>query len=177
MKEEWKPVFGYIGYYDVSNKGRVRSYLRHARGRYVLSKNPQRILSPIKHTHGYLRVVLWRPCGKSSRYIHRLVLETFVGDCPAGMECCHVDSDKTNNSLENLRWDTHRNNQLNYGESPVLGKPGTSNPAATLTIDTVRRIRELGQSDLTHKQIAERLGLQRRNVSRILQGTRWANVG
>jgi hypothetical protein len=39
--------------------------------------------------------------------VHRVVLETFVGPCPDGMECCHNDDVKTNNRLDNLRWDTH----------------------------------------------------------------------
>lgn len=47
----------------------------------------------------------------SCRYVHRLVLEAFVGPCPSGMECRHFpDSDTRNNSLENLSWGTHVQN-------------------------------------------------------------------
>lgn len=42
----------------------------------------------------------------------RLVLETFVGPCPEGMECCHNDDNSYNNVLSNLRWDTRRANLL-----------------------------------------------------------------
>ena len=84
MNEIWKPVKGYEGYYEVSNEGRVRGL-----DRYV--KNP---------AHG------------KNFQIHRLVLETFVGECPEGMECCHYDDDCANNNLSNLRWDTHENNVL-----------------------------------------------------------------
>jgi len=59
---------------------------------------------------GYCRVELYDK-GKLTRYkLHRLVLLTFVGPCPEGMEACHNDGLKTNNRLSNLRWDTHRNN-------------------------------------------------------------------
>jgi hypothetical protein len=44
---------------------------------------------------------------KGQQLVHRVVLETFVGSCPDGMECCHLDDVKTNNKLVNLRWDTH----------------------------------------------------------------------
>lgn len=45
-------------------------------------------------------------CGRS-------VLETFVGPCPEGMECCHFpERDRSNNRLDNLRWDTHHENVL-----------------------------------------------------------------
>ena len=41
-----------------------------------------------------------------TKYIHRLVLEAFVGPCPEGMETCHNNGVRTDNRLENLRWDT-----------------------------------------------------------------------
>jgi hypothetical protein len=51
--------------------------------------------------------------------VHRLVLETFVGLCPKGMECCHApDPDKTNCRLENLRWDTRGNNHRDRSKVP-----------------------------------------------------------
>lgn len=50
-------------------------------------------------------------------YVHRLVLETFVGPCPEGMECDHVNRDRSDNRLQNLRWvtsvDNHRNTASN----------------------------------------------------------------
>lgn len=44
------------------------------------------------------------------KYIHRLVLESFIGPCPEGMECCHNDGNPLNNNLDNLRWDTRKSN-------------------------------------------------------------------
>lgn len=59
---------------------------------------------------GYIQAILYRDLTRSAKLVHRLVLETFVGPCPDGMECCHADGDVTNNSLDNLRWDTHQAN-------------------------------------------------------------------
>jgi hypothetical protein len=43
--------------------------------------------------------------------VHQIILETFVGPKPDGMESCHYpDPDRTNNRIENLRWDTHAEN-------------------------------------------------------------------
>jgi hypothetical protein len=47
-----------------------------------------------------------------SRKIQELMLETFIGPRPEGMECCHKDDDSQNNCIANLRWDTRRNNAL-----------------------------------------------------------------
>lgn len=48
---------------------------------------------------------------KTIKRVSRLILETFVGPCPPGMEACHgPDPDRSNNRLDNLKWDTHANN-------------------------------------------------------------------
>jgi hypothetical protein len=52
--------------------------------------------------NGYLRITI---AGQVHR-VHRLVLETFIGPCPPGLQCCHWDGVRTNNRLMNLRWDT-----------------------------------------------------------------------
>lgn len=62
---------------------------------------------------------------KETFYIHRLVLETFTGPCPPGMEGCHNDGDPSNNNLDNLRWDTKEANAadtLEMGRHVPAGK-------------------------------------------------------
>ena len=101
-QEHWLPVVGYEGLYEVSDQGRVKRLARVGKS-WVL---PERILKGC-HTHqGYVQVGMF---GKSKR-VHRLVLEAFVGPCPEGMVACHYDDNKENNRLENLRWDTEREN-------------------------------------------------------------------
>jgi len=49
--------------------------------------------------------------GKATTFrVHRVILETFVGPCPDGMEGCHWDGEPGHNWLSNLRWDTHQHN-------------------------------------------------------------------
>jgi hypothetical protein len=46
-------------------------------------------------------------CGIAQElYAHHLVLETFVGPCPTGMECRHLNGDRSDNRLANLCWGT-----------------------------------------------------------------------
>lgn len=102
-QERWLPVPGWEGLYEVSDLGRVRSLDRPngLRGRV-------RVLSV--GSHGYLDVGLCDGGVRRTRLVHRLVLEAFVGPCPEGQEACHADSDRTNNRLSNLRWDTTKAN-------------------------------------------------------------------
>ena len=49
--------------------------------------------------------------GNQKYFVHRLVLEAFVGNCPEGMECDHIDRNRSNNRIENLRWITVNHNR------------------------------------------------------------------
>jgi hypothetical protein len=92
--EEWRVVPDFPNYW-VSNQARV------------LGPNGFLKLSPLQGRK-YTRVKLYggsRNRSKAYR-IHRLVLEVFVGPCPAGKQGCHNDDDQFNNHLDNLAWKT-----------------------------------------------------------------------
>jgi hypothetical protein len=103
MSEVWIPIAGYEGLYEVSSAGTVRSKDRlDSIGRAARGL----LLRPETRPSGHLRVTLCRD-GKTRRlWVHRLVLEAFVGPRPAGMEACHNDGNPVNNVPSNLRWDT-----------------------------------------------------------------------
>ena len=113
MNEEWRPVVGWEGLYEVSDQGRVRSSDRtvHCKnGRTQRYKG--RVLKPRKSRDGHLRVYLCREGKPRNKSVHRLVLEAFVGVCPEGMECLHADGNPENNRVANLRWGTCSENAL-----------------------------------------------------------------
>lgn len=90
--EIWRPVKGYEGHYEVSNKGRIKS----------LASN--RLLSPHNNGVGYLKVELWKDKVGKKKYIHRIVADTFLPNPLNRTEVNHKDSDPANNTLENLEW-------------------------------------------------------------------------
>ena len=115
MNEEWRPVVGYEGLYEVSNTGQVRSvdrYVKYSDGRIHLHKG--KVLSPVKSNLGYLLVSLC--CnGKYKMFlVHRLVAEVFIENFDNLPEINHKDEDKTNNSVDNLEW-CDRSYNINYG--------------------------------------------------------------
>lgn len=96
---------GFPGYW-INRDGEVRS--QNIRG--VPSKNKWYKMSPILDTRNRYGFHLKKD-GKSY-WVRRapLLLLTFVGPCPPGMECCHTNDVSTDDRLDNLRWDTHANN-------------------------------------------------------------------
>lgn len=105
-EEEWRPVVGYEGVYEVSSLGRVKSV---ARGQ---GRRTGRILRTPLDPGGYPRVCLRRPAGKPDvRLVHRLAAEAFLGPAPEGKpNVLHWDDDKTNNRVGNLRWGSQSDN-------------------------------------------------------------------
>lgn len=114
-KEKWLPVPNYEGIYEVSSLGRVKSLARtvkHGNGGY--KEVPDRILKAHPDGKGYLGVDLHKG-SKASRKrfrVHSLVAQVFIGSRPEGLDVCHNDGDKHNNWVENLRYDTRKENIL-----------------------------------------------------------------
>lgn len=107
MKEEYKDIEGYIGLYQVSNMGRVKSL-----GNDKASK--EQILKPAKDKGGYLCVKLYKQGKIKFYFIHRLVAEAFIPNPNNLPQINHIDEDKTNNTISNLEWCTSKYN-INYG--------------------------------------------------------------
>lgn len=111
MSEEWRPVPGYEGAYEVSNRGEVKSIRR-----VVDKKNgstqtiPERIVAPSTTNSGHRFCALWKGNKRKRVYIHRMVAMAFLGGPPDSQEVCHNDGDPQNNFVENLRWGTRSEN-------------------------------------------------------------------
>lgn len=110
--EQWRPIPGYEGHYEVSDHGRVRSIDRkvsHAASGHITLKG--RMLKPAKGKRGYFHVNLTKERRGKTFTVHRLVALAFIGEPPfAGADCCHWDDDKENNHVSNLRWGTRSDN-------------------------------------------------------------------
>lgn len=171
MREQWENIPGYENAYQISDKGRVRSLDRYVRtvsktGTETTRKVKGTILNPQNHSAGYLSVQFF---GKS-KLIHRLVALTFFGKCPDRCEVAHNNGNKFNNSLENIRYATPKENakdRILHGRS---GK-GENNPQAKLKDADVREIRAL-RGWFYQKVLGEIFGVRQSQISRIQLNTR-----
>ena len=100
QNEEWKDVCGYEGAYQISSLGNVRN----SRTMYLLK--------PSKTNSGYYEVKLYdKNKSKSVHFrVHRLVATAFIDNPECKRTVNHIDGDKSNNTVSNLEWATHKEN-------------------------------------------------------------------
>lgn len=101
--EEWRPVAGFEGLYEVSNIGRVRSLTRY-----------KKVIKPIITNTGYFQYQLWHNGVCRTGLAHRLVAQAFVPNTDHKPIVNHIDENKLNNSADNLEWVSHIEN-CRYG--------------------------------------------------------------
>ncbi|MFV8232317.1 NUMOD4 motif-containing HNH endonuclease [Mycolicibacterium fortuitum] len=124
-QEQWRPVVGYEGAYEVSDQGRVRSLDRTIVEHSGKSRRLRgRVLTLMQNGHRDNRPQVSLGFGVH-RMVHHLVAESFLGPRPGGVDICHNNGDPTDNRLENLRYDTRSGNNLDqvaHGTHPHASK-------------------------------------------------------
>lgn len=103
--ERWAPIWEYLGYYEASNLGRVRSLprtIRRSDGKIVHRQG--KILTSARTTRGYQQVILSRDGEPRAHLVHLLVLTAFVGPRPRGLSGCFGSNGPADVALSNLYW-------------------------------------------------------------------------
>lgn len=110
MKEIWKDIANWEGYYQVSNTGRVKSLHRKYYNGYKMIPKDERILKQSKTGSGYCKLTLSRNGKSNYRMIHRLVAQAFIKNPENKRDVNHKDGNKMNNNINNLEWMTQLEN-------------------------------------------------------------------
>lgn len=117
MKEIWKDIKGFEGYYQVSNLGRVRSLdrdiLRHYKNKEKMVKWKGRIMALHNRSDGYPSVDLYKGHKRYEYAVHRLVAMEFVPNPKNRPEVDHINTIRTDARACNLRWVNRSENNLN----------------------------------------------------------------
>ena len=128
-------------------------------------------LKSFPNTSGYLMVDVLKDGKTTTRTVHRMVLETYVCDMPKGMECRHLDGNRTNNSLSNLRWGTKQENMDDMKKHCL--ENGTATGHSKLTPEDVRLIRKLCKKGLFQRVVGEMFGVGQACISLIVNNKHW----
>jgi hypothetical protein len=175
MVENWKPVPGYEGLYDVSDLGNVRTYYA-GRGRFagrLYRAKPHKVRIS---RHGYPMTSLCKDGKTHQATVSRLVLMAFVGHPPPGRPyACHNNGQPANNRLCNLRWGSNAENQADRVTHGTSNR-GAANGRAKFTEDDVRHIRSLLTDGLSQTYIAGEYGVDPSAISNIKRGRNWGHV-
>ncbi len=108
--EIWKDVIGYEEFYQISNRGNIRSKDREFERPYQettrIYRRKGKLLKPYPSPRGYLLIDL----RSKTTQVHRLVAEHFISNPNDKSQVNHKDNVKTNNHVDNLEWVTHQEN-------------------------------------------------------------------
>lgn len=142
-KEIWRDIAGYEGLYQVSNLGNVKSLdrtVKHSNGRVKFLKG--RLLKPKKIGTIYV----YHGCSLSKNNVaktfrfHTLVARTFLGEQKKNIDVDHIDRNKLNNRLDNLRYVTKSENSSNMASKGVVPFKGVTFQ------DRMKTVKENGKS-------------------------------
>ena len=111
--EEWRPIDGFEGLYEVSSLGQVKSLERTIFKNGIPCKKHEKILKGNLNCQNYKMVVLCKDGKKYPISIHRLVAQTFIPNPQNKPVVDHIDTNTLNNSVENLKWVTVKENTMN----------------------------------------------------------------
>lgn len=151
MNEIWLPIMGYEGYYEISNKARVRNCITGY------------IKKPTKKTTGYWKVCLSVNQHKKTHSIHRLVATHFIPNPHNLPEVDHIKG-KDYNTVNDLQWVSKaQNNKLTHVRR--FANPINSKAVHCYTLDGVYM-----DSFVSQTIAANNLGINRISITRCLQG-------
>jgi hypothetical protein len=163
--EEWRPIPGWRGYYEVSSMGRVRSLPREVKSKRTGTVHINgRMLKPATKPTGHKHVGLSMGGSMAVLQVHALVLLAFFRPKNPGEVCRHVNGNPGDNRLQNLTWGTSAENAAD------MVRHGRS--AAKLSPEQVHKIRKSTDTDTDE---AAKHGVSRTCISAVRNGRtyRW----
>ena len=160
----WKQLLDFPSYY-INRSGDIYSRFSHRKLKASPSDN------------GYRTVLLYTASGSTTRTVHTLVLETFVGPKPEGKSIVgrHLDGNPLNNKVSNLCWGTQGDNLRDRNEHGTAVR-GDSHPGSRLSSKDIPTIKALVIAGHIKGHIATAFGVSRCTIHNVSTGTSWAHI-
>jgi hypothetical protein len=165
MEEVWKQIPN-ASKYEVSNTGEIRSW-NTQRGKR--SESPKLLKKKLNKKVGYYNVGITYDDGtQKTRYLHRLIAESFLGYQEDSL-VRHLDDNRLNNNLDNLAWGNQKNNMA---DAIINGKlpTGIRCKKSVLSERDILLVGRMRKEGLTHEAIARIIGVNRSVITALLSG-------
>jgi hypothetical protein len=168
----YRPVPGFPRY-RVGDDGSVWSCMNPMSDR---KSEWRRLAAVTRDNRRYLKVILSHQGKQRAFFVHRLVLELFVGPCPPGMQALHRDDDKYNNRLSNLYWGTPADNvrdRIVNGRNP-LGVDSSASKLSDADVIEIRRL--LSEGTRSVRAIGRLFNVHKNTILGIRDVVTWKHV-
>lgn len=168
----WKDIPEFDGY-RISNEGLLQScFVRGSRSHLSAE---WREVQAHESNNGYMQVTLYRRGARHLHRIHVLVLLSFVGPRPSGFQACHLNGNRKDNCLSNLRWDSVSANHADKNTHGTMSK-GSRHGQSRLNETQIVEIRSLFGDGVPTKEIGRRFGVSATAIHWIKTGRTWSHI-
>lgn len=174
----WKPIPGYVGFYEANTSGEIRGIDRIVFSRDGKWHKIETKRIKIRYSgRGWGHVILGRGLGDRISYsASRLIALTFIPNPDNKPQVNHINGIKTDNRVENLEWVTNQENC--FHRTRVLGKSTLdSHGKAKLKSEQIYLIRLFRSHGLAYHKIGEIFGVKAPAIMQIIKGTIWRGIG
>jgi hypothetical protein len=171
VEEIWKPLIiadlSESEKFEISNYGRLKSFKTAKTGKLINT-------SLLK---GYKALIIKLKSGKSTtKYLHKLVAEHFIDkDNELQQYVIHLDFDKLNNHVSNLKWVTKQTMFAHQKINPNYTR-GAINNAKLSETDVIRLKMKLARDKNKLYVLAREFGITHTQLNRIRKGENWKHV-
>lgn len=178
--DEWKPLPGGEGYYEISRTGRVRR-LPWTDSRGVLQGAMEmKVTASGPPNCRYHKVCIQVARKKKLFLVHRLLALAFIPNPEGKPHINHKDGDKLNNALDNLEWCTHKENIRHAIKTGLMPLPktgkGQMSPSSKLCDWQVREIKRRLAVGESAEAICTDYGVVAGTIGHIKAGATWSHI-